>query len=49
MGIHLLYCVHGGKRIASNDVVENVFTSIARDARFHVFQKRAHILSLSSL
>jgi hypothetical protein len=32
MGIHLLCCTHGGERMVSHDVVQNVFVAIAKDA-----------------
>jgi hypothetical protein len=32
MGIHLLCCMHGGERMASHDVVQDVFGAIAKDA-----------------
>ncbi len=38
--IHLLCCMHGGKRMASHDVVQNVFATIARDVGFHVSQEQ---------
>jgi hypothetical protein len=44
MGIHLLYCEHGGERMTSHDVVQNVFTTIARNVGFHVSQKQTHVL-----
>jgi hypothetical protein len=44
MGIHLLYCAHGGERTASHDVIQNIFSSIAKDAWFHILQKQTHIL-----
>jgi hypothetical protein len=39
MGIHLLYCVHGGERTTLHDVVQNVFATIAKDTGIHVSQK----------
>ncbi len=36
MGIHLFCCAHGGNRTTSHDVVQDVFTSITRNASFHV-------------
>lgn len=35
-GTHLLHCSHGCEWTASHDVVQNVFSSIAWDVRFHV-------------
>jgi hypothetical protein len=43
MGIHFLHCVHGGERMASHDVVQDVFAAIARDVRFHILQKQTHV------
>ncbi len=34
--IHLFRCSHGGEWIASHNVTRDVFTSIIRNARFHV-------------
>ncbi len=34
--IHLFRCSHGGEWIASHNVTRDVFTSIVRNARFHV-------------
>ncbi len=42
--IHLLCYTHGDKRMASHDVVQNVFTTITRDVGFHVSQEQIHIL-----
>jgi hypothetical protein len=39
LGIHLFWCAHGGERTTSHDVVQDVFTSIVRNARFHVLQE----------
>jgi len=48
MGIHLLYCTHGGEKITSHDVVQNIFAYIVINARFHVLREQTHILPLSS-
>jgi len=44
MRIHILRCVHGGERTALHVVVQNVFVTIAKDAKFHVLQKQTHVL-----
>jgi hypothetical protein len=36
MGIHLLCCAHGGDSTTSHDVIQEVFSSIARDVRFYI-------------
>jgi hypothetical protein len=36
MKIHLLRYVHGGERMASHDVVQNVFLNTIKNAKFHV-------------
>jgi hypothetical protein len=46
MGIHLLRCIHSGEKIASHDVVQDVFAFIAKDVKFHVLQKQTHVFSL---
>ncbi len=38
------FCSHGGEWIASHDVVEDAFVSIAKDARFHVSHEQTHVL-----
>jgi hypothetical protein len=44
IGIHLLCCTHCGERMASHDVVWDVFTTITIDVRFHVSQEQTHVL-----
>jgi hypothetical protein len=46
---HLLICSHGGEWIASHDVVQNAFVSIAKDIRFHVSHEQTHVLPSPSL
>jgi hypothetical protein len=48
IGIHLLCCVHGGKHMATNDAIQNSFTSIVKDVGFHVLYKQTHLLSMPS-
>jgi hypothetical protein len=40
MGIHLLHCIYGEERMASHDVVWDVFAIIMKDVRFHVLRNR---------
>lgn len=47
--IHLFCCVHGGKCIITCDVVQDPFTSIVKDAKFHVLCEQTHFLSMPSL
>jgi hypothetical protein len=49
MGIHILHYVHGGKRMASHNVVWDVFTTIARDVRFYVLRDQTHVLLFLAL
>ncbi len=44
MGIHLWCCVHGNKCIRTHDVICNTFTTITRDANFHMRQEQLHVL-----
>ncbi len=46
---HLLLCSHGGEWIASHDLVQNAFVSIAKDIRFHVSHEQTHVLPSPSL
>jgi hypothetical protein len=34
MGIHLLYCAHGGEKTTSHDVIQNTFASVVKDVGF---------------
>jgi hypothetical protein len=36
IGIHILCCIHGEKRMALHDVVHGAFVTIVKNARFHV-------------
>jgi hypothetical protein len=36
MGIHLLHCNHGEKKMASHDIMWDAFAYITRDANFHI-------------
>jgi hypothetical protein len=38
-----------GEQMASHDVVQDVFISIVRDARFHVSHEQTHVLPSPSL
>jgi hypothetical protein len=49
MGIHIFHCMHCGERIALHNVMQNVFITIAKDAKFHVSQKQTHVLLLLAL
>jgi len=49
MGIHLFHYAHGGKRIASHDVVQDAFMSIVRNMAFHVLREQTHIFPPTSL
>jgi hypothetical protein len=44
MGIHILRCVHGNKRIRTHDAICGTFTTIARDVVFHMGQEQLHAL-----
>jgi hypothetical protein len=44
IGIHLLRCAHGEKRMVSHDVVWNTFASIVIDVGFHVAHKQTHVI-----
>jgi hypothetical protein len=44
MGIHLLRCVHGNKRIGTHDVICDTFVTIAWDVGFHVGWEQVHVL-----
>jgi hypothetical protein len=48
MGIHLFHWVDGGKKMMSYDIVQNAFTSIARDD-FHVVCVQTHVFPSPSL
>jgi hypothetical protein len=39
MGIHLLHCAHGNKRIKTHDAICNTFAAIAQNVGFHVGQE----------
>ncbi len=45
IGIHLLHCTHVGARMVLHDIVRNVFTTIAKNATFHISQNKTHVLS----
>jgi hypothetical protein len=40
MGIHLLCCAHGNKRIGTHDAICNNFATIMWDVSFHVGRKQ---------
>jgi len=42
--IHLFRCSHGGEWIASHNVIQDVFASIMRNARFHVSCEQINVL-----
>jgi hypothetical protein len=44
MGIHLLHCAHGGDTTTLHDVMQDGFTIVVKDARFHVSQEQTHVL-----
>jgi hypothetical protein len=44
IGINLLHSVHGGKHMTTHDAVQNSFTSIIKDVRFHVLCEQTHVL-----
>jgi hypothetical protein len=49
MGIHFFRYTHGGEKIVSHDIIQDVFMSIAKDVKFHVLWEQTHDLSTSSL
>ncbi len=49
MGIHILHYAHGGKRMASHNVVRDVFTAIAKAMRFYVLRDQTHVLLFLAL
>jgi hypothetical protein len=44
MGIHLLHCVHGNKRIGTHDAIHYTFAAIVWDVGFHMGQEQIHVL-----
>jgi hypothetical protein len=44
MGIHIFLCAHGGEKMASHDVMRDVFVVITKDVKFHVSKKQTHVL-----
>ncbi len=44
MGIHLLHCTHGEKRMGYDDVMWDSFVFITKDATFFVLHEETHIL-----
>lgn len=36
MGIHFFHYIHVGARMVLHDIVQNVFTTIVKNARFHI-------------
>jgi hypothetical protein len=47
-GTHLLHCSHDGERIAFNDVIWDVFTSVMKDTRFHVVHEQTNVVFMPS-
>lgn len=47
--IHLFCCAHGGEHMATHDVIQDSFTSIAKDVMLHVLCEQTHVLSMSFL
>jgi hypothetical protein len=45
MVIHLFHYAQGEEKMASHDVLQKKFTTIAKDVGFHVLQKQTHVLS----
>jgi hypothetical protein len=43
MGIRFLCCAHGGEKMVSHDPMWDAFTSIMRNASFHVACEQTHI------
>ncbi len=41
--IHLFCCVHKRKHMVTHDAIHKHFTSIVRDAKFHVLCKQTHL------
>jgi hypothetical protein len=46
IGIHLLPYAHGGEHMATHDVIQYSFASIANDVMFHALHKQTHVLPL---
>ncbi len=44
MGIFLLRCVHGNKRIGTHDTIHDTFATIGRNTSFNVAQEQLHVL-----
>jgi hypothetical protein len=44
MGIHLLHCAHGNKRMKTHDAICNTFIAIVWDVGFQVGQEQLYML-----